>query len=158
MCKTNEPLDQGLINSFAERYSLCWEIDIHTIKPVILGQGGASIYCYDEANGLLGLCFCPDDLPGDGWNTVIQSALHCGMKILRDSLSEAYLSFDPAEDRQCNLALAICGAKPVPDSAAQRATMRDVITKARFRKAKAVEHECTMRALSLIRVGADLSD
>ena len=157
----SEPLDQDveLINSFAERYSLSWEIDhSNGIKPVIVGQGGASIYVYDEAHSLLGLCFCPDDLPGNGWNLTIQAALRCGMKILRDCLSEAYISFDGKDERQASLALAICKATPVQDSAAQCATMLTTITAARQRKAKQVEHERMLKELELIRKGCVMEE
>jgi len=150
--------DVQLIDEFAERYSLSWEIDIHGIKPVIVGKDGAFIYVYDEANGNLGICFCPDDLPGDGWNLTIQSALHCGMKIIRDCLSEAYLAFDPKNEKQCSMALALCQATPAPDAIAQNALTSGVIAKARQRKAKQLEHQRVLKELALERKGCDLSD
>ena len=156
----SEPLDQDvlLIDSFTERYSLSPSIDIHGIKPVIVGSGGAFIYCYDIANGLLSVAFVPDDLPGDSWNEVCHAAIAAGMVLISDSLHESYIAFDPKNDRQSQIAMSVAGIKPTADSAEKRATMLTTITKARFRKAKAVEHERTMRWLALIRSGADLSD
>ncbi len=145
--------DVQLINSFAERFDLCWCIDIHTIKPEIVGQDGASIYCYSEKPPLLGLVFVPDELPE--WNTTRRAMIGAGMTLVRDCLSEAYVSFDPTNEKQCQLALSVAGIRPVPDSAANCATMRDVLTKARARKAKAVEHQ---RELALIRDGADMEE
>jgi hypothetical protein len=159
VCETTDR-DVQLIDEFAKRYSLCWSINIHGILPQIVGKDGAFIYVYSEVPALLGVAFCPDELPGNGWNLTIQAALHCGMKILRDCQSEAYLSFNGKDERQASLALAICGATPVRDSAARCALMVTTITAARQRKAKAVEHSRTMREreLELIRKNCDLSD
>lgn len=163
VCEQPEELDKDvqLINSFAERYSLCWSIDIHGILPEIVGQDGASIYVYDEANGgLLGLVWSPDSLTGDQWNGTIRAMIRGGMQIICDAASESYASFCPTDKNQAALAIRICGATPIPDSAAaaQRATMLTTITAARQRKAKQLEHQRVLKELALERAGADLSD
>lgn len=149
--------DIALLDSLAEQYSLVWEISTAEIKPVVRGSNGF-IYCYDEARKLLGCAFIPDDLPGDGWNTVCHAAIAAGMVLIRDSLHESYIAFSPKNDRQCQIAMSVAGIKPTADSAAQRATMCDVITKARARKQRQVEHQKVLKRVSLIRAGADLSD
>jgi hypothetical protein len=161
MCETTGVLDPDveIISEFAEQFCLAFEIDhSHGIKPVIVGKDGAFIYVYSDVPPRLGVAFCPDELPGNGWNLTIQAALHCGMKILRDCQSEAYLSFDGKDERQASLALAICGALPVQDSDAQCALMVTTITAARQRKQRQIEHQRVLKELALIRAGADLSD
>ncbi|HEY5175512.1 MAG TPA: hypothetical protein VII95_08110 [Terriglobales bacterium] len=155
---SDSDVDVTLIDSFAEHFSLCWQINIHGILPEIRGKRGAFIYCYDEANGLLGVAFIPDELPGDGWNVTCHAMIASGMVLLRDFLSEAYVAFDQKNEKQSRLALAVAGIKPTRDSAEQRAKMLVTITAARKRKAKQLEHQRTLKELSLLRAGVDLTD
>jgi hypothetical protein len=156
---SDSDVDITLIDDFAERYGgLCWQIETTEIKPIIRGTHGAFIYCYDEGQELLGVAFCPDELPGDGWNVACHAMIAAKMTIIRDCYSESYVAFDPKEERQSQLAISIAGIKPASNSAEQRATMCDTITRARARKAKALEHQRTMKELTLERVGCDLSD
>ena len=157
MCEITDR-DVLLIDSFAERYDLCWSINIHGILPEMVGKDGCSIYCYDDSNGLLGLCFCPDDLPGNSWNMICHAMIAAGMTLVRDCLSESYVSFDPKNERQCQLALTVAGIKPTPHAAAQRHKMVTTITVARQRKAKQLLHQRTLRELALGRSGFDLTD
>lgn len=148
--------DVQIIDEFAEKYCLFWEIATREIKPVVRGDNGL-IYCYDEARKLLGCAFIPDELPGDGWNMICHAMIAAGMVLVRDCLSESYVSFDPKDKKQCQLALTVAGIKPSPESAAQRALMVTTITAARQRKGKQLEHQRVLKELALIRAGADLS-
>ena len=150
--------DVQLISEFAEHFSLCWSIETTEIKPIIRGSNGGFIYVYDEGQELLGVAFCPDELPGDGWNVACHAMIAAKMTIIRDCYSESYVAFSSKDEKQARLALAVAGIKPARSSAEQRATMLTTITAARQRKQRQIEHQRVLKELALIRAGADLSD
>ena len=107
---------------------------------------------------MLALAFCPDELPNNEWNEACHAMIAAKMTILRDCYSESYIAFSPKDEKQARLAISIAGVKPMRASTSWNENMLGVITRARLRKAKQLEHQRTLKELALIRAGCDLSD
>ena len=144
--------DVLLVDRFCEKFDLCFAIDTADATPVIVGLHEARIYCFDEAQKLLAIELCPDELE-DGWSNTRTMLLRAEFDLVRDSSFEAYLAFNSQSDRQCRLAVEVGGFMPVTDSAAHRATMREVIQAARQRKAKKRAATLNTRQRKLARQG-----
>lgn len=148
--------DVEIIGSFCDRYNLVWCIDTTTISPMIVGLYEARVYCFDEARKLLAIELCPDDL--DFWPSTRTRLLKAGFDLVHEMSFEAVFAFDSQNDRQRCLAVEMGGFVPVEDSAAQRATMRQIIMSARQRKAaKAAARELT-RQRKCAKLGIDYYD
>lgn len=144
--------DVLLIDSFCERYDLCWCIDTSTIAPIVVGLHDSRIYVFDERLGKLALSFTPDECEL-GWAATMRKLRQAEFDTVRDCSCEAYAAFDPSNKTQSLLALEIAGICPVADSAAQRATMLDVLQSARQRKAKQRAAKLNTRQRKLAKQG-----
>jgi hypothetical protein len=134
--------DVFLLDLFCDKHSLRWRIsDEH--EPIVLAPSGY-LYCYDQANKLLAVCFYPDELSAECWQDYITTCLRAGMGIISDGLYKSYLSFVPTDEKQCALAIKICGVKRSGMTEAEREHLK--IALARMRKRKAAQELAAQRA------------
>ena len=146
-----------LLDSFAAKYCLAIQIETSEIKPIIRGDNG-HIFVYSDVPPMLAVAWSPDNLSSEQWSGSIRKMLRLGFTVIRDCASESISSFGIANSEQASLAIALADIKPAAGAIAQNAEMCGIITRARARKGKQLQHQRVIRELKLLRAGADLSD
>lgn len=148
--------DVEIIDGFCEGYDLVFCIDTSNIAPIVVGLHGARVYTFDEAWGLLALEVCRDEL--DNWPDTRTKLLRLGFDVVIDTSFEAVVAFNARDDRQCRMAVEVGMFLPVADSAAQRATMRQIIMTARHRKDKQAAARELTRQRKCAKLGIEYYD
>jgi hypothetical protein len=131
--------DVIMLDDWCDKHSLRWRLSDQQ-EPVVLAEGGY-LYPYDDF--AMGCTFYPSELSAESWQYYITQSIKVGMTVVADGLYESYLSFDPDNEKQSDLAIRICGARQSRMTDGQREHLKKALW--RIRKSRAAKELASLQ-------------